>query len=90
MSTFQLNLPAGFEDAVALTPAELERQVRLMAAIKMFELGKLSSGRAAELAGVSRVQFIELCSQYGVPIADYSPEELDSEVEFLMQWQKSR
>lgn len=86
MSLLQLNLPDGFEQAVYITQAELESQVRLMAALKMFELGKLSSGKAAELAGVSRVEFFDLCGRYRVPIARYSADDLRSELEFLAQW----
>jgi len=35
----------------------MEQHIRLMAALKMFELGKISSGKAAELAGMSRLAF---------------------------------
>ena len=49
--------PPGFEMAVHLTKSELEQHLRLMAALKMFELGKISSGKAAELAGMSRSDF---------------------------------
>ncbi len=86
MAALQLNLPEGFEASVHLTPAELEAQVRVMAALKMFELGKLSSGRAAELAGTTRSEFFELCSRYGVAVVNYTPDELDTELEFLKQW----
>ena len=51
-----------------------------MAAVKMFELGKLSSGKAAELAGLSRVEFFEMCGRYRVPIFNYSPEDLEREL----------
>jgi predicted HTH domain antitoxin len=34
------------------------RELRMMAAVKFYELGRLSSGRAAELAGVSRAEFL--------------------------------
>jgi predicted HTH domain antitoxin len=37
----------------------MEQHLRLMAALKMFELGKISSGKAAELAGMSRVEFFQ-------------------------------
>jgi predicted HTH domain antitoxin len=37
--------------------AGFARELRLLAAIKLYELGRLSSGRAAELAGMSRVEF---------------------------------
>src|SRR4051812_1006549 len=50
MSTIALDIPENFEQAIWLTPEELAAQIRLMAALKMFELGKLSSGKAASLA----------------------------------------
>jgi predicted HTH domain antitoxin len=51
-----------------------------MAALKMLELGTLSSGKAAELAGVNRVEFLELCGRYRVPVFNYAPEEIESEL----------
>jgi predicted HTH domain antitoxin len=65
---------------VRTTPAELEAEVRLMAALKMFELGKLSSGKAAELAGLSRVAFLEACGRYHVPIFNYADEDVEPEI----------
>jgi hypothetical protein len=63
METEELKMryPTGFELAVHMTKDELEQHIRLMAALKMFELGKVSSGKAAELAGMSRVEFLETC-----------------------------
>ncbi len=34
------------------------REMRVLAAVKLFEMGRLSSGRASELAGMSRVEFL--------------------------------
>jgi predicted HTH domain antitoxin len=34
------------------------REIRILAAVKLYELGRLSSGRAAELAGMPRVEFL--------------------------------
>jgi predicted HTH domain antitoxin len=42
------------------------RELRILAAIKLYELGRLSSGRAAELAGMSRVEFLLTLGQYKV------------------------
>jgi predicted HTH domain antitoxin len=86
MTHLQLDLPEGFELAVNLTTAELESQVRLMAALKMFELGKLSSGKAAELAGVSRIEFLELCGRYQVSVIQYDEDDLTRELEVLNSW----
>ncbi|MGC9399423.1 MAG: UPF0175 family protein [Anaerolineae bacterium] len=66
---------------VRTTPAELEAEVRLRAALKMFELGKLSSGKAAELAGLSRVAFLEACGRYHVSIFNYADEDVESEMQ---------
>jgi predicted HTH domain antitoxin len=80
MRTFSLTYPEDFESAVHLTPEELGAQIRLMAALKMFELGKLSSGKAAALAGLTRVEFFEMCGRYHISVFNYSPEELAEEL----------
>jgi hypothetical protein len=41
--TVDVSVPDGFEETVSTTAGKLEDQVRLMAALKMFELGNLSS-----------------------------------------------
>jgi predicted HTH domain antitoxin len=80
MKTMTLKFPDDFELVVQTTPEEFEAQIRLMAALKMFELGKLSSGKAAELAGISRVDFFNMCGRYRVPIFNYSAEEVEAEL----------
>ena len=80
MEEFKVKYPAGFEYAVHMTKTELEEHIRLMDALKMFELGKVSSGKAAELAGMSRVEFLETCGKYRVSIFNYPPEELQGEL----------
>lgn len=80
LQEFKVKYPSGFEDAVHLTRSELEQQVLLMAALKMFELGKVSSGKAAELAGMSRVEFLEACGRYRVSIFNYPDEEVEAEL----------
>lgn len=42
------------------------RELRMLAAVKLYELGRLSSGRAAELAGVPRVEFLLTLGRYRV------------------------
>lgn len=42
------------------------RELPVLAAVKLYELGRLSSGRAAELAGMSRVEFLSSLSRYKV------------------------
>ena len=42
------------------------RELRRLAAVKLYELGRLSSGRAAELAGMARVEFLLMLDRYKV------------------------
>jgi predicted HTH domain antitoxin len=42
------------------------RELLMLAAVKLFELGHLSSGRAAELAGIPRVEFLLSLGRYKV------------------------
>ncbi len=42
------------------------REIRILAAVKLYELGRLSSGRAAELAGMARVEFLLTLERYKV------------------------
>lgn len=76
----KIKYPSGFEHAVHMTKEEIEHHIRLMAALKMFELGKISSGKAAELAGMSRVEFFEACGRYRVSPFNYTDEEVEEEV----------
>ncbi|MDQ3814164.1 MAG: UPF0175 family protein [Armatimonadota bacterium] len=80
MKELIVNCPDDLNGAVQLTDEELASEIRLMAALKMFELGRLSSGKAAELAGLSRVEFLEACGRYRVPVVNYPPHELEAEL----------
>ena len=80
MQSIVMSLPDDLAASIEMTPEELASQVRLMAALKMFELGKISSGKAAELAGLTRVDFIEACGRYHVSMFNYQPDEVEAEL----------
>jgi predicted HTH domain antitoxin len=54
------------------------REMRVLTAVKLYELGRLSSGRAAELAGMSRVAFLLSLNQYEVFPFSSELEDLES------------
>jgi len=60
---------------------ELTKELRLASALKLYELGRISSGLAATLAGMPRVKFLQLCGEYGVSIFQLNPEDMEREIE---------
>ena len=64
-----------------MTDAGLTEEIRMLAAVKLYELGRVSSGRAAELAGLSRVAFLDRLGRYNVSPFQVTPDELKAEVE---------
>ena len=49
-------------------------------AVKLFEMKKISSGIAAQIAEMERVQFLLLLAQYDVNMIDYDADELDTDL----------
>ncbi len=58
--------------------ASFARELPILAAVKLYELGRLSSGRAAELAGMSRVEFLLALGRYKVFAFEAELRELES------------
>jgi predicted HTH domain antitoxin len=57
-------------------PAEFEAEARLLLAIKLYEMGQVTTGIGARLAGISRVAFIFELGRFGLSPMGQEPEEL--------------
>jgi predicted HTH domain antitoxin len=62
-----------------MSPDSFEGKARLGLAVKLFEFGRVTSGQAAALAGVSCVAFLLNCQRYGTPRVTWDSEDLDKE-----------
>lgn len=76
MEKLVLEIPEEVLVSLKESPSEFSRNILMLSAVKLYEMGKLSSGRAAGLAGISRVHFLQSLSYYKVPIFDLTEEEL--------------
>jgi predicted HTH domain antitoxin len=61
-----LDIPEKILLAEKTDEVSFARELRILAAVKLYELGRLSSGRAAELAGMPRVEFLLELGRYKV------------------------
>ena len=76
MQEIILSIPEETSSALKLAPERVGEEIRLAAAIKFYELGKLSSGAAARLANLPRVIFLTKLAESGVDTFRLSEEEL--------------
>ncbi|MDQ3635305.1 MAG: UPF0175 family protein [Aridibacter sp.] len=58
-------------------------ELKMIVASKLYELGKLSSGQAAEVAGLSKRAFLELLGKYNVSVFGYDEMELEEDLKNL-------
>jgi len=79
MSQLQVNYPDALPDIARLTREEFERDMRFALAAKLFELGRLSSGQAAQMIPVERYHFLRELHRYRVNMIDWDEEDFDQE-----------
>ena len=73
LRTLQLNFPNTIEQS--------DDELRLLIAAKLYENGTLTSGQSAELAGLSKREFIEVLGNYNVSVFSTLVEDLEADIE---------
>ena len=58
-------------------------EIKMIVASKLYELGRLSSGQAAEIAGLSKRAFLEILGKYNVSVFGYDEKELAEDLKNL-------
>jgi len=76
-----VRVPTEVQRMLNRTSEEMSRDLRIYAALMLFQQGKLSSGAAAAMAGVPRVMFLDLCADYDIPVSQITGDELRREMQ---------
>jgi predicted HTH domain antitoxin len=79
MNTVMLELPIDALASPGVSPEALASEAKFMLALKLFEVGRLSSGKAGRLCGMGRVEFLLAAGHAGVPVAALDDDELSAE-----------
>ncbi|KIH75706.1 Uncharacterised protein family (UPF0175) [Geoalkalibacter ferrihydriticus] len=75
-----IEYPDSLPDALAETRQGFEEEAKMAMAVKLFEMKRLSSGQAAQLAGMDRVTFLLRLKDFGVSAINLDAEELKADI----------
>jgi len=81
MTEIKFEIPDSVPGALELDGDGLSSELILLTAIKLYELRKLSSGAAADLAGITRTQFLAKLGDYSVATFRLTTSDIEEEAE---------
>jgi predicted HTH domain antitoxin len=83
MASMQLELDEDLVKALRLLDQPVDEAARELIVLELYRRAVISSGKAAQLLGMDRFEFIRHASRLGIPYFQMTPEELDAELEHL-------
>lgn len=80
MTQLAMDLPEDVFSALRLAPSEFATEMRIAAAVQWYGERRVSQGKAAEIAGISRVAFVDELRRRHVSAIQIDAAELDAEL----------
>ncbi len=84
MTSVTIQLPDELPSSLHRSPNELEKDIKLAAAIDWYRQGLISQGRAAELAGLPRAAFLDALAARKIDVIHVDVDELKQEIDDLV------
>lgn len=75
-----LEYPEGLPGLLKLSDEQFAAEVKFLASAKLYEMGKLSSGKASEMAGMGRADFLNKLGGYGFNAINLNDEQIEAEL----------
>ncbi|HBG88015.1 MAG TPA: Fis family transcriptional regulator [Marinilabiliaceae bacterium] len=66
--TISIEYPESLANSLRLETKDFKNEIKTSSLIKLFELGRVSSGTAAKVLGITRVDFLDLLAKYNVSV----------------------
>lgn len=70
-NTISIEYPNFLANSMRMNESDFENEIKVSGLIKLFELGKISTGIAAKALGISRIEFLELLGKYKVSFLNF-------------------
>ncbi len=81
MATISINIPDSLLIHMGGSIESITRESQYLLAAKLFEIGRISSGQAAETCDMNRIDFLLKVGQSGIAVTDLDKDELEWEIE---------
>lgn len=76
-----IEYPESLANTLRLSGKDFESEIKISSMVKLYELGRISSGIAAQVLGLSRVDFLDLLARYNVSVfGGYNTDEINEDI----------
>jgi len=80
--TLTINYGDDFLAGLGLSPEQFQKEIRFLAAAKLYEMGRITSGQAAQFCDMDRVEFLLSLPRIGMTVSNMRPDDAETELDF--------
>jgi predicted HTH domain antitoxin len=86
----EVTIPKDLFSMLGFSRAEAVEALKEFSVLGLYQEHKISAGKAAELMGIGKREFIRLLARKGIPYFDYTDEEMEEELRIFDEWKQDR